>query len=72
MEKDFEKIADFLIEALNISNKIQETSGKKLVDFVAALEGNADVDALGKAVRDFAATFPMPGFDAAELKFKEI
>lgn len=72
VEKDFEQIGAFLVRALDIAVKIQEVSGKKLKDFVEAMEGNEELAALGKEVRAFASTFPMPGFDVETLKFKEI
>ena len=37
-EEEFCKIADFMDRAAQIALKIQETSGKMLKDFVAALE----------------------------------
>jgi len=72
IEKDFEQIALFLSEALNIALQIQEKSGPKLKDFVALLEGNADLEALKKRVNEFATSFPMPGFDPAQMKYNTI
>jgi glycine hydroxymethyltransferase len=70
VETDFEQIAVFLHEALGIALKLQEKSGPKLVDFVKCLEGDAEIEALRKKVNAFAATFPMPGFDPKEMKYK--
>ncbi|EJK72329.1 hypothetical protein THAOC_06150, partial [Thalassiosira oceanica] len=70
LEADFEQIAVFLHEALQIALKIQEKSGPKLVDFVKCLGGNEDIAELKKRVNEFAVKFPMPGFDPAEMKYK--
>eukprot|EP00040_Diaphanoeca_grandis_P038307 m.256256 g.256256 ORF g.256256 m.256256 type:complete len:456 (+) comp34205_c0_seq1:69-1436(+) len=43
---DFAWIADVLHRIVLVAQKIQETSGKKLVDFVKALPGHPDVEAL--------------------------
>ena len=50
----------------------QEVSGKKLVDFVAQLDGNEEVKALGDEVKVFAARFPMPGFNVNEMRYNTI
>ena len=70
LEADFEQIAVFLHEALQIALKIQEKSGPKLVDFVKCLDGNEDIAEVKKRVNEFAVKFPMPGFDPAEMKYK--
>jgi len=71
IESDFEQIADFLHEVLLVSLKLQEASGPKLKDFVAALAGNEELKAIRKRVNAFATTFPMPGFDPKEMKYKD-
>ena len=60
-EADFEKIAEFLHRAVQISLEIQASSGKKLRDFVAGLEGNEAIATLKQEVMDFATGFNMPG-----------
>lgn len=60
-EADFEKIADFLDRVVKITVSIQNTVGKKLVDFVAALPANEELKALKVEVEAFAKQFPMPG-----------
>ena len=70
VEADFEQIAVFLHETLEIALKIQTESGPKLVEFVKRLEGNDEITALKKRVNEFAAGFPMPGFDPKEMKYK--
>uniref|UniRef100_A0A7S3LGM3 Serine hydroxymethyltransferase n=1 Tax=Amphora coffeiformis TaxID=265554 RepID=A0A7S3LGM3_9STRA len=69
-ESDFEQIAQFLHEAVQISLKIQEKAGPKLVDFLPHLKNNADIEALEKKVNAFASSFPMPGFDPSTMKYK--
>merc|ERR1712216_918337 len=63
-EADFEKVGDFLHRGLQFALATQEKSGKKLVDFLKALEDKENSDklnALRLEVEAFAATFPMPG-----------
>uniref|UniRef100_A0A7R9U152 Serine hydroxymethyltransferase n=1 Tax=Pinguiococcus pyrenoidosus TaxID=172671 RepID=A0A7R9U152_9STRA len=71
-EAHFEQIAEFLHRAAQIALAIQATSGKKLRDFVSALEGNADVQALKNDVMAFATQFPMPGFTKDMMKYPNI
>ena len=70
VESDFEQIAQFLHEALEITVKIQEKSGPKLAAFLPLLKNNADIEALEKKVNNFASSFPMPGFDPSTMKYK--
>uniref|UniRef100_A0A7S2UBQ0 Serine hydroxymethyltransferase n=1 Tax=Attheya septentrionalis TaxID=420275 RepID=A0A7S2UBQ0_9STRA len=72
VEADFEQIALFLSETLDIALKLQAESGPKLKDFVALLEGNADVAALKSRVNVFASSFPMPGFDPTQMKYNTL
>jgi len=58
---DFKKIAEFLDRCCQIALKVQETKGKKLVDFEAGLSDNADIKALRKEVQDWAFTLGYPG-----------
>jgi glycine hydroxymethyltransferase len=71
VESDFEQIAQFLHEALEICLVIQAATGPKLKDFIPALETNADLKALRTKVNNFATTFPMPGFDPKEMKYQD-
>lgn len=71
VESDFEQIADFLHEILEVSLKIQEKSGPKLKDFAAELEGNADLKSIRERVNKFATSFPMPGFDPKTMKYQD-
>lgn len=70
VEADFEQVATFLHEALQIALAIQEKSGPKLKDFLPHLEGNEAIDALRSKVNTFATSFPMPGFDPTKMKYK--
>lgn len=56
-----EKVAGYLVKAVEISKRIQETSGKKLVDFVAQLEIDEEVKAVGAEIKAWARTFSIPG-----------
>ena len=69
-EADFEQIAMFLHEAVQIALKIQEKAGPKLADFLPNLKNNADIEELEKKVNAFASSFPMPGFDPSTMKYK--
>mmetsp|Transcript_7504 Transcript_7504/g.19183 ORF Transcript_7504/g.19183 Transcript_7504/m.19183 type:complete len:461 (-) Transcript_7504:303-1685(-) len=60
-EADFQQVAEMLHEGIQIALEIQETSGKKLVDFVAGLESNAKLPALRAKVEEFSRKFFMPG-----------
>jgi glycine hydroxymethyltransferase len=71
VESDFDQIALFLNEALEICIKIQATTGPKLVDFIPALDTSAELKALRVKVNNFATSFPMPGFDPKEMKYQD-
>ncbi|KAF0688559.1 Aste57867_19804 [Aphanomyces stellatus] len=71
-EADFVQVGEFLHRAVELCIKIQSTTGKKLADFNAAIETNADVKQLRADVNAFATTFNMPGFDVASMRNKEL
>mmetsp|Transcript_25030 Transcript_25030/g.56321 ORF Transcript_25030/g.56321 Transcript_25030/m.56321 type:complete len:342 (+) Transcript_25030:579-1604(+) len=71
-EKDFVSIGELLVKCLELTLKVQATSGKKLVDFAKALEGNAEVEAIKAEVFALATSFPHPSFDATALKYKSL
>jgi len=56
-ENDFEKIADYLEDLVEIGLQIQEEYGKKLVDFNKGLNGNTDLERIKLSVSDFADNF---------------
>merc|ERR1712157_28536 len=59
--KDFKQIGLFLDRCCQIALKIQQAKGKKLKDFEAGLEENADVKALKREVEAWAISFGYPG-----------
>lgn len=71
-ENDFEQVAEFLKRAFDICMEIQNESGKKMVDFRAALDkGVPALDKLAEDVMAFAKQFPMPGFDATTMTYRD-
>ena len=63
-EADFVKVGEFLVRGIDFALEVQSQSGKKLVDFLKALddEGNkAKIAALQAEVEKFAGAFTMPG-----------
>jgi len=60
-EEDMAIVAEFLHETVLISLRIQKSAGKKLTDFVPALEVDGEVKHLKEKVELFASKFPMPG-----------
>ena len=66
-EADFERVAEFLHEAVLITQAVaaEGGEGEKLADFAKRLHGRADIAALKAKVQLFARSFPMPGRDDA-------
>ncbi len=65
-ESDFEEIAAFLHEVLEVCKEVQATTGKALKDFVKGLEEPAvleKVAGIRARVEAWASKFPMPGFE---------
>lgn len=66
VEKDFEVVADFFDEAVQITSKIKgDLESRKLKDFLASLpdeNANDDILALRKKVVAFASSFPTVGY----------
>jgi len=63
-EADFEQIGEFLHQGLQLALEIQSKSGKKLVDFLKALDETEWSDKINvhrQAVEAWAGTFFMPG-----------
>ena len=61
LEADFDKVAEFCKKVIDISVRVQEKSGKKLVDFVALLEQDEELKTSGDEVTAFASQFSIPG-----------
>ena len=64
VEEDFVQVAKFINEAAKITIKVQEASESKLFkDFVLSISKFSDeIHSLKLAVKEFAKSFPMPGF----------
>jgi glycine hydroxymethyltransferase len=60
-ENDMVQVAKFLDEAVKISIQIQSKTGKKLDDFLPAMNNNPEVLSLKERVENFSKKFPMPG-----------
>lgn len=60
-EAEFVQVGEFLHRGVQIALKVQETKGKKLVDFLDGLKENEEVVALKAEVEAFAGKFFMPG-----------
>ncbi len=71
-EEHFRQVADFLHEAVQIALNLQASSGKTLKEFEAAVIASADVKELRTKIQKFITQFPMPGFDVANMRYKEI
>jgi len=61
VEKDFDKVAEFLDRVVKICVAVQEKAGKKLTDFAAALEVNEELKVVKKEVEEFSQSFAFPG-----------
>ena len=60
-EAEMKQIAAFCIRTMEISKRVQAKVGKKLEDFVKAINEDEDVAKLSEEVKQFARSFPMPG-----------
>ena len=74
-ENDFLKVADFIHEAVVVTQDINKAVGsKKLKDFRAFLSGDASHDSINQLrekVEAFAQQFPTVGFEVDSMKYKE-
>jgi glycine hydroxymethyltransferase len=65
-EADFEKVVDFIDEAVQIASEAKRQT-KKLKDYNDFLDSDSVMQAKCKSLKSrviaFAETFPMPGFD---------
>ncbi len=73
-ESDFCIVADFLHRAVQLGLSIQAQMGasKLLKDFEALLKTNPDIAAFRLEVRTWMTKFPMPGFDVATMRYKDL
>merc|ERR1712178_184660 len=62
-EAEMVQVARFLDRACTIALRIQETVGKKLVDFQAACKTDEELAGLSKEVTTFATQYYIPGWE---------
>eukprot|EP00924_Labyrinthula_sp_SR-Ha-C_P008410 maker-scaffold_11-snap-gene-12.6-mRNA-1 protein AED:0.12 eAED:0.12 QI:107/1/1/1/1/1/2/270/481 len=60
-ENDFEKVGEFLHRVVKICLKVQEKSGKKMVEFRKHIVHDEELKQLANDVNAFSKQFPMPG-----------
>jgi len=60
-EEDIRKAVEFLDRGVKIALETQNKVGKKLVDFIAALEKSEEIKQLKKEVEEYSKKFPFPG-----------
>jgi len=60
-EEDIRKAVEFLDRGVKIALETQNKVGKKLADFIAALEKSEEVKQLKKEVEEYSKKFPFPG-----------
>jgi glycine hydroxymethyltransferase len=72
VEADMVAIASFLHRAVQICDSVQASAGKKLTDFVPAMEASPEVAALRSEVHVYATRLGMPGFDIDTMRNKTI
>eukprot|EP00249_Psilotum_nudum_P006743 c20019_g1_i1 orf=414-1976(-) len=75
-EEDFEKVAEYFHQAVQIAVKIKAaTKGTKLKDFRDTIETNTDfhseIKSLRHEVEEFAKQFPTIGFEKSSMKYKD-
>lgn len=61
VEKDFEKVAEFLDKVVKVVQEVQQKSGKLLKHFNPAIEASEELKQLKEEVEAFASKFPFPG-----------
>ena len=71
-EEDHKKVAGFLHRAVQLSLKLQQEAGSKLLkDFLRVAEASPEVRALRNEVHAFARQWPLPGIDVSAIKRPE-
>ena len=66
------QVARFLHRLVEICKRVQKDAGKRLRDFLPAVEKDAELATLRDEVHRFATKFPMPGFSVDEMEIKEL
>lgn len=69
-EEHFRQVADFLHQAVQHALALQAITTKPK-EYEAAVKASPEVKALREAVYAFITRFPMPGFDHADMRYKE-
>lgn len=69
VEKDFEKIREFLSRAVTLTLDNQNQYGKLTKDFNKGLVNNKEIDELKADVEKFTYSFEMPGFLISKTKY---
>lgn len=66
VEKDIDRVVDFIDRGLKLAIEISAKSGPKLVDFKRLIEEDSDVKgkvaSLRNEVEEFCSKFPLPGY----------
>jgi glycine hydroxymethyltransferase len=70
--EDFKKVGVFLHRAVQIALEIQQVSGTKLNDFLAAIPQNPKIQELKHEIYEFSTQFRMPGFDVGSMKYSHL
>jgi len=60
-EEEMKKVAEWCVRAIKISARLQQTVGKKLVDFIEAMNADPEVLATCEEVKAFARQYSIPG-----------
>lgn len=66
VEEDFVVVAKYIDRCVTIAQNIQESKGRKLVDFCNGLEENGEINQLKKEVQEFAGKFEFYELDDME------
>lgn len=53
---------------LQVAKTVQDSHGKLLKEWVKGISGNSELAEIRGRVEAFASSFPMPGFDVADLQ----
>lgn len=70
--EDFKKVGVFLHRAVQIALEIQQASGTKLNDFLAAIPQNPKIQELKNDIYEFSTQFRIPGFDVGSMKYSHL
>eukprot|EP00808_Paulinella_micropora_P021819 g12005.t1 len=72
-EADFDKVAGLLDRVVKLSVAVQkEMEGKMLEEFKERIAKHKEIEAIRKEVHALSSSFPMPGFDMSQNKYKSV